>query len=172
MSAKLHCIKQYSAELRISWSDYSAQETEYPCSLTSRAAHYCTMRQNLLVRRKRLMCYLLQALTSMFMRRIAGASNVGAVENFWGIGADDDLCEFDGDGRTAVQLAARCGRREAVDVLSAYSGTGDWGLEEEERVKIGGRLGECEGRRWWAWCSAFFVVCIVLLAHRSLSSMC
>lgn len=108
----------------------------------------------------------------MFMRRTAVASNVGAVEDFSGIGAEDDLCEFDGDGRTAVQLAARCGRREAVDVLSAYSGTGDWGLEEEERVEIGGRLGECEGRRWWAWCSAFFVVCIVLLAHRSLSSMC
>jgi hypothetical protein len=97
----------------------------------------------------------------MFIRRTAVASNVGAVEKLLGIGAEDDLCEFDGDGRTAVQLAARCGRREAVDVLSAYSGTGDWGLEEEERVEIGGRLGECEGRRWWAWCSAFFVVCIV-----------
>lgn len=89
-----------------------------------------------------------------------------------GLIVDKSVSEFDGDGRTAGQLAARCGRRKAVDVLSAYSGTGDWGLKEEERVKIGGRLGECEDKRWWAWCSAFFVVCIVLLAHRSFSSMC
>jgi ankyrin repeat protein len=66
---------------------------------------------------------------------------------FLGIGAKDDLCEFNGDRRTAMQLAARCGRREAVDVLSAYSGTGDWDLKVEERVEISGRLGECEGRR-------------------------